>query len=84
MLADTAQANAIFFPQKISLWGRAACKEDADTRVRLYRDSLSFQMRRVEESEPRESMALNPSQKQVREQKGYNIKDFKRVGFLQK
>lgn len=72
VLADTAQEHAIFPPVRISLWGRAAWKEDAGTRVRLHRDSPSFQIRHVEESQPRESMALNPSQKQVREQKENN------------
>lgn len=67
-----------FSPRKSVFRGGdgTAWKEDVDTRVRPYRDSLSFQMRCVEESQPRESMALNPSQKQVREQKGNNIKDF--------
>lgn len=66
----------------MSVWGRAAGKEDASSRVRFGRDPLSSPMSRVRESQPQEAVALNPSQKQVREQKGNNAEDLKKVGFL--
>lgn len=76
MLAATAQERAIFPSEQV--WGMAAWKEDASSRVRFGRDPLSSPMSRVRESQPWESVVWNPSQKQVSEQKGNNAGNLKR------